>query len=109
VARCFAEALEKPETIGKTYELCGPDRMSYNQLLDTIGRVIGIKTVLKIKNPLTLMRLIVPVMEHFSFFPLTSDQMSMLVQGNTCDGSWRTTFNFQPTSFEEGIRTYLKP
>ena len=107
VARCFEEALEKPETIGRTFELCGPDRMSYNTLLDTIGRVIGMQRVLKIKNPLALMRLVVPVMERFSFFPITSDQITMLVQGSVCDGSWRKTFTFEPTRFEEGIRRYL--
>lgn len=108
VARCFAEALEKPETIGQTYELCGPDRMSYNTLLDSIGHVINKNSVHKIHNPLPLMQLVVPVLQHLPFFPITSDQISMLVQGNTCDGRWRTTFNFEPTSFEAGIRNYLK-
>ena len=107
VARCFAEALDKPETIKQTFELCGPDRMSYNALLDTIGRVLGKQRVLKAKNPLLLMRLIVPVMERFAFFPITSDQITMLVQGNICDGSWRKTFTFEPTRFEAGIRAYL--
>jgi NADH dehydrogenase len=107
VARCFVEALGKPETIGQTYELCGPDRMSYNALLDTIGRVIGKNHVMKAKNPLALMELVVPVMEHFTFFPITSDQITMLVQGNTCDGSWQKTFGFVPLGFEEGIRRYL--
>jgi uncharacterized protein YbjT (DUF2867 family) len=109
VARCFADALDMPETIEKTYELCGPDRMSYNQILDTIGRVIGMKHVLKIKNPVILMRLIVPFMEKFPSFPLTTDQMTMLLQGNVCDGTWRNTFKFAPINFEPGIRTYLKP
>ena len=107
VARCFAEALERQETIGETYELCGPDRMSYNALLDTIGRVLGKEKVLKVNNPLALMRMIVPVMERFSFFPITSDQLTMLVQGSVCDGSWRKTFTFEPTRFEDGIREYL--
>jgi uncharacterized protein YbjT (DUF2867 family) len=107
VARCFVEALEKPESIGKTYELCGPDRMSYNALLDTVGRVLGKQNVLKANTPLGLMRLIVPVLEKFSFFPITSDQITMLVQGSVCDGSWRKTFEFEPTRFEAGIRAYL--
>ena len=107
VARCFAESLEKLETIGRTYELCGPDRMSYNALLDTIGRAIGMQKVRKIKNPLALMRLIVPAMERFSFFPITSDQITMLVQGTVCDGSWQQTFGFETTGFEAGIRRYL--
>jgi uncharacterized protein YbjT (DUF2867 family) len=108
VARCFALALEKPETIGKTFELCGPDRMSYNALLDTIGRVVGKSSVLKVKNPLPLMRLIVPVLQNLSFFPITMDQITMLVEGNVCDGSWRGTFGIEPVHFEDGIRAYLK-
>ena len=108
VARCFAESLEKPETIGQTYELCGPDRMSYDTLLDSIAHVIKKGNVVKVHNPLPLMQLVVPVLQHLPFFPITTDQISMLVQGNTCDGSWRKTFPFEPTSFEAGIRTYLK-
>jgi NADH dehydrogenase len=109
VARCFAGALEKPETIGNTYELCGRDRMSYNELVDTIGRALGKRSVLKVKSPLFAVRLLVPLLERFPFFPITSDQLGMLVQGNVCDGSWRKTFGFEPVAFEEAIRSYLNP
>ncbi|QXE86071.1 complex I NDUFA9 subunit family protein [Geomonas nitrogeniifigens] len=108
VARCFADSLEKPETIGQEYDLCGPDRYTYNALLDIIGRVLGKSHVAKIRNPLSLMRLVVPFFEGFSFFPITSDQIAMLVEGSTCDGSWRRTFHFEPVNFEAGIRSYLK-
>jgi uncharacterized protein YbjT (DUF2867 family) len=109
VARCFAAALGMPETIGQTYPLCGPDRMSYNALLDTIGRAIGKSRVLKVNNPLPLMRLVVPVLQRLPFFPVTTDQIEMLVEGNVCDGDWSETFGLQPTGFEEGIRQYLEP
>jgi uncharacterized protein YbjT (DUF2867 family) len=109
VARCFVDALQMPETIGKTYQLCGPDRMTFNEILDTIGRALGKDRVLKIRNPLFLMRLIVPVLEGFPLFPISSDQLAMLVEGSICDGAWRNTFGFGPTRFEEGIRKYLKP
>jgi len=107
VARCFAMALEMPETIGKTFELCGPDRLTYNELLDVIGRVLGKGRVLKVKNPLPLMRLVVPFLQRFPSFPITSDQLIMLVRGSACDGAWRQTFRFDPTGFEAGIRQYL--
>ncbi|MBJ6725443.1 complex I NDUFA9 subunit family protein [Geomesophilobacter sediminis] len=107
VARCFAEALEKPETVGQTYELCGPDRMSYNELVDTIGRAMG-KTVLKVKSPLFLMKLVVPLLERVPFFPITSDQLGMLIKGSVCDCSWQKTFTFEPQHFAEGIGKYLK-
>jgi NADH dehydrogenase len=107
VARCFALALEMPETIGKTYELCGSTRLSYNDLLDTIGRVLGKSPVTKIPSPLGLMKLMVPLFQHIPAFPITMDQLLMLIEENICDGAWRQTFNFVPQEFESGIRSYL--
>jgi len=108
VASCCALALEKPETAGKTYELCGKDRLTYLELVDAIGRALGKPSVLKVKNPLFLMKLVTPLLEGFPFFPLTSDQITMLLEESICDGSWRETFGFEPTGFEEGIGGYLK-
>jgi NADH dehydrogenase len=109
VARCFVMALEMPETTGNTYELCGPDRLTYNELLDTIGRVLGKSHVTKVPNPLAIMKIIVPVFQKFPFFPITMDQIQMLVEENICDGNWRETFRFEPQRFADGIAGYLRP
>jgi NADH dehydrogenase len=109
VARCFALALEMPETAGSTFELCGQDRLSYNDMVDTIGRVLGRPRVTKIHNPLGLMKVVVPLFQGFSFFPITMDQILMLTEENICDGNWRETFRFEPERFEEGIARYLTP
>jgi NADH dehydrogenase len=109
VARCFAMALEMPETRGKTFELCGPDRFTYNDLLDTIGLVLGRPMVRKLPNPLPVMKVVVPVLQGFSFFPITMDQILMLVEENICDGKWRETFRFEPQRFADGIARYLRP
>jgi uncharacterized protein YbjT (DUF2867 family) len=107
-ARCFRMALEMPETVGRTFELCGTDRFSYTDMLDTIARVLGRRKARKIHNPLMLMKLIVPFMQNFAFFPITMDQILMLVEENICDGCWRETFRFEPEHFEAGIAKYLK-
>jgi NADH dehydrogenase len=107
VARCFTMALEMPETVGRTFELCGADPLSYIEMLDTIGRVLGKQHVTKIFNPLPLMKLVVPFLQGFSFFPITMDQILMLVEENICNGNWRETFRFEPERFEAGIRNYL--
>jgi len=109
VARCFALSLEMPETVGGTYELCGPDRLSYDDLLDAIGRVLGRSRVIKVHNPLALMKAVVTFLQGFSFFPLTMDQITMLVEENICDGGWQETFRFEPEPFVEGISRYLRP
>ena len=108
VARCFVQALERPETVRHTYELCGPDRLSYIQMLAVVGKVLGKSGVKTIKSPLGLMKAVVPFLQKIPAFPLTSDQLQMLVEESICDGAWRKTFTFEPIRFEAGIREYLK-
>lgn len=108
VARCFALALEKPETVGQSYELCGNDRMSYEELLDTIAVTIGRSKPFKPHAPLGLMKMIIPIMQSLPQFPITSDQLQMLLEESICDGVWQKTFGFQPLGFKEGIGEYLR-
>ena len=108
VARCFADALERPETTGQTYELCGEDRMTYRQLLDAIAQAMGRTAPWKPSLPLKYMKPVIRTMERFKAFPITSDQLQMLLEENICDGCWRETFDFQPTRFRDGIREYLE-
>jgi NADH dehydrogenase len=108
VARCFALALDMPETIGKCYELCGNDRLTYLELLDAIAAAMGRPAPLKLHIPLGLMRLILPIMQHLPQFPITSDQLQMLIEESICDGGWKRTFGFEPCDFRKGIREYLE-
>lgn len=107
VARCFAMALEMPETVTRSYNLCGPERFTYNQLIDAVARVMGRNSVLKIRNPLFMMKMLTVIMESFPFYPVTSDQITMLLEESICDGSWQKTFSFEPVRLENGIRQYL--
>ena len=107
VARCFVRSLEMPETVGQCYELCGADRFTYLQMLEVIGRVLGKSGVITVKSPLALIKMVVPLFQRFSVFPLTSDQLQMLLEESICDCDWRRTFDFEPIRFEAGIREYL--
>ncbi len=107
VARCFALALEKPETAGQAYELCGSDRMSYEELLDEVAAALGRSRPFKPHAPLGLMKLIIPVMQNIPQFPITMDQLQMLLEESVCDGAWQKSFGFKPRGFKEGIGEYL--
>lgn len=108
VARCFALALEKPDTERKAYNICGPDRLNYLEVVDAVSKTLGRYFVLKMKNPLVIMKLVTSLLEKFPFYPVTSDQITMLLEESICDGSWQETFGFRPVGFEEGIREYLR-
>jgi NADH dehydrogenase len=108
VSRCFAMALDMPETVGQAYELCGRDRFTYRDLLETVAKTLGKKSARTIKVPVSLMKLITPLLQRFSFFPITMDQITMLLEESICDGTWRETFRFEPVGMEEAIHVYLK-
>ena len=107
IATCFALALDKPETVGKSYELCGNERFSYNDLLDVVAEAIGRSSVKKLHLPLALMKMIIPTMQRVPQFPVTMDQLQMLLEENICDCSWKNTFAITARNFREAIREYL--
>jgi len=107
VARCFALALEIPQTIGECYQLCGNDRLSYLELLDTVAAALGKSAPLKPHAPLGLMKVLIPIMQHIPQFPITMDQLQMLLEENICDGRWKQIFGFEPIDFKSGISKYL--
>ena len=108
VARCFARALKLPVTVGRTYELCGNDRLSYEALLDMIAAVLGQSPPFKPHLPLALMKLVIPVMQHIPQFPITMDQLQMLLEESIGDSEWQQVFDCEPRRLREGISEYLQ-
>jgi NADH dehydrogenase len=108
VATGFVRALTQPESIGELYHCCGPQAFTYNQLLDEIARALGRSGIARIHQPILMMRSLSALLEGMKFFPITSGQLTMLLEGNVCDPQpWAQTFAIELTPFGEGIRQYL--
>jgi len=104
VAASFVKALELPETIGQTYEIGGRESYTYEEILDLTAKALGRKRVKKLHQPLFMMKSVVKLLESSSAFPITSDQLTMLLEGNVCDPTeWSKTFRIRPISYAEGI------
>ena len=110
VAAGFVQALEKQETIGKTYQCCGSQVFSYDQLLDAVAQGLGRGSgVRKIHQPLWLMKPVVAAMQSIPQFPMTSDQLQMLLEGNICsDSCWQDDLCLEIHDFPSSIRAYLQ-
>lgn len=110
VAKAFTAALDRSACFGQTYCCCGPRVYSYDQLLDIIARALNKKTACKLHHPLALIRPLVNVMQSFPLFPITGDQLQMLLEGNTCqdDSRWTKELKIEPALLEEAIEDYLK-
>jgi uncharacterized protein YbjT (DUF2867 family) len=107
VARAFALALELPQTENKIYEVGGPEPLTFNQVIDTIARVLG-RRVRKIHQPVWCMSFAANLCGRFRWFPLTPGQLRMLLEGSTCDpGAFYQDFGLEPMSFQEGLAAYL--
>ena len=104
VATSFVKALEMPESIGATYELGGGASYSYNEILDLTARALGKEKACKLHQPLFMIKPMIKVMQGFDHFPITEDQLKMLVEGNVCDPKeWAQAFALKPVSYAEGI------
>jgi len=101
VAKGFADALLKPGTGGRVFEAGGPERFSYNELLDMVAASVG-RRARKVHVPLSLLRSMVRRMERFRRFPLTTDQLEMLLAENICDHEpFYSAFGFSPFSLSD--------
>lgn len=109
VAEGFVKSLDMPKTIGKTYDVAGPDKYSFDELLDIIGRALGKKKVRKFHQPLVLVRLMAKFFGRFQFFPITTDQIEMLYAENVSDDdSFFKELDIASINFAEGIKEYIK-
>lgn len=101
----FRKGLLDERAIGKTFEIGGPDILTYNEILDVIGKVIGKSKVRSIHQPLWLMRLMAGLFGSFAWFPVTNDQITMLLEGNyTKDNSYWELFGLTPKRFGESLK-----
>ncbi|WP_429886564.1 complex I NDUFA9 subunit family protein [Geoalkalibacter halelectricus] len=104
VAETFVKALTLPETSGQIYHLGGAESYTYDEVLDLTGKALGKDKVHKLHQPVPMVKPIVKLLEDFEKFPLTQDQLTMLLEGNECNiQNWTETFSIQPISYAEGI------
>lgn len=82
VAAAFLCALERDDTAGEILTLGGAKTLSWPEIIQTIGAACGRRKVI-LPVPVLPVRLAATFLDRFDFFPLTRDQLTMLMEGNT--------------------------
>jgi uncharacterized protein YbjT (DUF2867 family) len=83
VAAYFAAALDKPGATNKTFELGGPDIVSWNEFWERLRTAVGIRRRPSVHVPIGLMRVNALVTERLpGNIPLTRDLLKMLEHGD---------------------------
>ena len=108
VATVFVKALDMPETAGQIYELCGPEALSWKDILQMIAAAAG-TTKTALPAPAPLLKVLAAALDQYAFFPITRDQLTMLMEGNACDGHDAfQTFSLEPAPFDTTSLSYLQ-
>jgi uncharacterized protein YbjT (DUF2867 family) len=105
VAAFFARAIGLDAAANRTFELGGPESLTWNELYARIARVLG-KRRAQLHLPVSMVRAGAAVAEHLPKAPITRDQLTMLAAAdNVCDNtSARETFGIDLTPLDEQLR-----
>ncbi|MGD0273914.1 MAG: NAD(P)H-binding protein [Gaiellaceae bacterium] len=90
----------------RSFDLVGPDRVSWDELYALIARVLG-KRRLRAHIPFSLARAQATLLDRLPGFPFTRDQLKMLAAGDNVGDteSTRRVFQLPLTSLEDQIRS----
>jgi uncharacterized protein YbjT (DUF2867 family) len=106
VATFFAKSLSTPGAVNRTFEVAGPDVVTWDELYERIRRVLG-KRRATIHMPYGLVRAGAAVVEKLPLdFPLSRDAVTMLeFEDNVTDiGPALETFEIRPITLDEQLR-----
>jgi NADH dehydrogenase len=105
VASYFAAAIHLPGATGGTFDLVGPDRVTWNELYERIARTLA-KRRARVHVPLSVARIGAAVAERLPRPPLTRDQLTMLEAGDNVGDPVpaERAFGIPPIGLDEQLR-----
>ncbi|MCF6156454.1 MAG: complex I NDUFA9 subunit family protein [Candidatus Brocadia sp.] len=107
VSMGFIKSIEQKDAIGKTFNVGGPEKIEFNRIIDIIGDVLCVPPH-KLHIPVFIMNLTAEMLDWLPSFPITKEQIIMLLEGNTCDEKpFFEHFGIEPVCFKPGITRYL--
>lgn len=103
IVDAMSRAVTMPETQGKTYEVGGPEQHKFIDLMYKIARHYGVWPN-TIAMPSMVAKPLVKFGQRFANFPLTYEELLMLLEDNVCDPSeFVRTFGVKLDSYEDKI------
>lgn len=107
VASAFVHQLVSPGEINRIFHIGGPQRVSWQQILKTIAESVG-QHKLMLPVPVLGVKLAASLLDRFEDFPVTRDQLTMLLQGNVCGPEDLQSMDIEPRTFSASELQYLR-
>lgn len=103
------DVLDRPDVVGRTFEIGGPQALTYNEIMDTTARVLRLRRR-RLHLPLWAARAVVRMFALLPNPPITEDERQALFEDNLCDNAEaRQTFDLRLRPFETAMREALEP
>jgi uncharacterized protein YbjT (DUF2867 family) len=105
LAEYYALALTEPAAANRTFELGGPEAVSWNEFWERLRRVLGVRRP-SVHIPFAAMRVQAALTERLPGAPVTRDQLTMLELGDNVvtDASAVETFEVALVPLDEQLR-----
>jgi uncharacterized protein YbjT (DUF2867 family) len=105
LAEYYAHALTEQEASNRTFELGGPDAVTWNEFWERLKRVLGVRRP-SVHVPFGVMRVQATLTERLPGAPVTRDQLTMLELGDNVvtDPSAEETFKLPLVPLDEQLR-----
>jgi NADH dehydrogenase len=94
LAEYYARALTEQAAANRTFDLGGPEAVSWNEFWERLKRVLGVHRP-SIHVPFGVMRVQATLTERLPGAPLTRDQLTMLQLGDNVVGDSSAVETFQ--------------
>ena len=107
VAEYVIKSITMKKSIGKIYNLGGPETVRWKKVINRIAMASG-KRKWTMPVPVVTVKMIAHLFDRFEWFPITRDQLTMLMQGNTVSEQYFNEFDITPKSFSSENLGYLK-
>jgi NADH dehydrogenase len=109
VLPALIDALERPDVLGRIFEIGGPQIVTYNEIMDTTARILGVRRR-RVHLPLWAARVVVRAFSLLPNPPITEDERRALFEDNLCDTTVaRQAFGLRLRSFDAAMREAIAP
>ena len=107
-AKGLVASLTNEGSVKKSYAVSGTQEFTWHEIIDIVAEAGG-KKKWKLPAPGWGVKLVASLLGWIPAFPISRDQVTMLMEGNTCDSSeFLSEFQITPLPFTPENLTYLK-
>ena len=107
VSEFFVKSIKLKVCEKNIFDLGGPETLTWKEIIQQIALASG-KRTWKIPAPVAVIKIAASILDRFKWFPVTRDQLTMLMEGNTVSTNYFDDFSINPIKFSMENLEYLK-